>query len=84
MTKKDEIINNLILITCKEVDYWLLEENKMDRENEYGPHVYKEMVSRFTYLRNKLLKIILTLPGAGVEKKKKCLYNKKYENNIQS
>jgi len=59
---KDEIINKLILVTCKEVDYWLLEENKSTREVEYGSIVYKKMVDHYTNLRNKFLEVILSLP----------------------
>jgi hypothetical protein len=78
MTKKDEIINQLILMTSKEIDYWLLESNVVNRENEYGPFVYGKIKTRFTNLRGKLLDVILSLPEV---EKSKCSYEN-YEDNI--
>lgn len=67
---KDEIINQLILETSKEVDYWLLESNRVSREIEVGKEAYEKISLRFKWLRGKLLDAILALPG--VEKDEEC------------
>lgn len=67
MTKKDEIINKLILETGKEIDYWLLESNRTLRENEYGIIPCKKIFSRMETLRHHLLEEVSLLPGACVE-----------------
>ena len=71
MTKKDEIINKLLLETGKEVDYWLLESNKAARENEYGILAYKKIARRFEDLRHHLLEAVFLLPEAGAKLNKK-------------
>ena len=70
MTKKDEIINKLILETGKEVDYWLLESNRVLRESEIGLIPYKRIAIRMEELRHHLLEAVFLLPGAHVKLKK--------------
>jgi hypothetical protein len=61
MTKKDEVINKLIVTIGREVDYWLLEANRAARETEYGFTVYKKMVQRYERLRSELLTAVCDL-----------------------
>lgn len=70
MTKKDEIINKLILETGKEIDYWLLESNRVLRESEYGLLQYKKIAERMVELRSHLLEAIFLLPEAHVKLEK--------------
>jgi hypothetical protein len=71
MTKKDEIINKLILETGKEVDYWLLESNQVLRESEVGIVPYKKISARMEALRHHLLEAVFLLPEAHVKLTKK-------------
>ena len=64
MTKKDELLNSLIVTTSKEVDYWLLEKNRPRLEMVYGSLTYSQIRKRMETLRSKLLKIVLAVPKA--------------------
>lgn len=61
-TKKDEIINKLILAIGEEVDYWLLESNRTLRTSEYGEITYRKLSGRFEKIRHDLFEAILMLP----------------------
>lgn len=67
MTKKDEIINKLIIEIGTEVDYWLLASNRPARENEYGLVIYAKIAKRIEILRHHLLEAVFLLPEAHVK-----------------
>ncbi len=67
ISERDKVINKLILTIGNEIDYWMLESNRVIRENEYGTVTYKKMFNHFTNVRSKLLEILLLLPGLNKE-----------------
>ena len=70
MTKKDEIINKLVLEIGKEIDYWLLESNRAQRVREHGFDSYERISARMIELRHHLLEVIFLLPEVEVTLKK--------------